>query len=115
MSMVSGITYHTDLMLDLGDMFISGCGVEDDTCRCQFVFHGSEFTIHEHLLDSKATCAVGSLHVLGRLHELLDLAINDVLGGSELDISCEAQSCVLSQSRVCCLFPSTCEAQSLYA
>ena len=77
---------HTDLTLHLGDMFISECGVEDDTGRSQFVFHRHEFTVHEHVLDSKATCAVNGLYVLGRLHDLLDRAVTDVLGGSELDL-----------------------------
>ena len=85
---MSGSTHtlldHADLTFDLGDMFISGCGVEYDSGRCQFVFHRSAFTIHEHVLDSKATCTVDDLHVLEHLHELLDLAINDVLGSSEL-------------------------------
>ena len=56
------------------------------------MFHRNEFTIHEHVLDSKTTCAIDSLHVLGSLHELLDLAINDVLSGGEVDVitySCE--------------------------
>ena len=30
--------------------------------------------------------SVDCLYVLGRLHELSDLAVNDVLGGSELDV-----------------------------
>ena len=77
---------HTDLMLDLGDMFIGGCSVEYNSGRCQFVFHGNKFTIREHVLDSETTCAVDSLHVLGNLHELVDLAMNDVLGSGELDL-----------------------------
>ena len=31
-------------------------------------------------------CAVNGVYMLGRLYKLLDLAVDDVLGGSELDM-----------------------------
>ena len=48
------------------------------------MFHRHAFTIHEHVLDAKPTWDVDGLHMLGRLHKLFDLAVENVFGGSEL-------------------------------
>ena len=47
------------------------------------MFHRHKFNIHEHVvLDSKTTCPVYGLHMLGHLHKLFDLAVESVHKGS---------------------------------
>jgi hypothetical protein len=47
---------------------------------------GDKFAVHGHGLDNTTVGGVDGLRVLGRKHQLRKFVIDNVLGGSEVDV-----------------------------